>query len=166
MFNKNKEILKFKKIIKFAVDSLEKDENGICIEIRIEKYLELIIDYFCELTNINKILVNYDCSIQDIYKKLPFILLNLKKCSEDNFLNEFIFQVHQYIKSCDNKYNFEQHFLFYTNIDKFKYSNDKNFKEILSFFNLSIFDSNKFIVFSSRDEAISKGYSPCKVCSP
>ena len=154
MFNKNKEIQKFKKIIKFSVDSLEKDKNGICIEIRIEKYLELIIDYFCELTNINKILVNYDCSIHDIYKKLPFILVNLKKCSEDNILNEFIFQVHQYIKSCDNKYNFEKHFLFYTNIDKFKYSNDKNFKEILSFFNLSIFDSNKFIFKNEVNEKI------------
>jgi|GEM_PF-1823379 len=165
IFPKNKKLENFKKIIKFAMDSLEPSESGgISLKNDVRKYFHLINDYLFELTNLNKILMNNDCSIQEIYYKLPFILFKIKGCHENNILNELLYEINEFILSKNALKEFTQHFIFYTNIDQSKYEDDEDFKKVLSFFDLSIFDFNKFNFDESVDDKIKYKFHTYKFC--
>lgn len=102
---------------------------------------ENIIFYLLELTNIRNIFNNQGID----YLQIEDILKSLKDCSEDTILNEFLLEVNKYYIS--QKKTIKKEYLnaiVYTNISN-ELLHNQNFKHILSFFSLDIFDFKEYI---------------------
>lgn len=100
---------------------------------------ENILFYLIELTNIKNIFNNQGINSLDI----EYILKSLKDCSEDVILYEFLLEVNNYYISQKKSKKEYLNAIVYTNISD-ELLHNQNFKDILSFFNLDIFDFKEY----------------------
>lgn len=117
--------------------------------------LSIITDYLQSLTNINQILKNNNLTFNSISKKYVSILIKIKDIPEEYFLDYFLFELNNLIEK--NNLKLTKKFIFYTNIDS-KFKEVNNFKIILDFFKLKIFNFEDF-QFKIKDEQKKKRFN-------
>lgn len=106
-----------------------------------EYYTESISTYLLECTNINVILKNTGISIRTI--DFHHILLNIHAEDNELILDNFLYELNLEYKSKKKIERRELNVIAYTNIDS-KLKENKIFTDILSLFNLEIFEFSDF----------------------
>lgn len=106
-----------------------------------EYYTESISAYLLECTNINVILKNTGISIRTI--DFHHILLNIHAEDNELILDNFLYELNLEYKSKKKIERRELNVIAYTNIDS-KLKENKIFTDILSLFNLEIFEFSDF----------------------
>lgn len=109
--------------------------------INFEYYTESISAYLLECTNINVILKNTGISIRTI--DFHHILLNIHAEDNELILDNFLYELNLEYKSKKKIERRELNVIAYTNIDS-KLKENKIFTDILSLFNLEIFEFSDF----------------------
>lgn len=130
----NKRLKEFKKVLIDSVDSIYNTH------IDSRWYNETLISYLIELTTIGSVFKREEIN----FISLNDILSRIKGCDEELIVYEFLIKVNEF-------YEFEKDYekellnvIVYTNIDK-KLKSNANFKELLEFFDLEIFDFNDYV---------------------
>lgn len=136
----NKRLKEFKKVLIESVDAI--------YNTRIDStwYNETIISYLIELTTISSVFKREE--INFIY--INDILSRLKRCDKEQIVYEFLVKVNEFYEF--NK-EYEKDLLnvvIYTNIDTNLNKND-NFKKLLEFFDLEIFNFNNYVFKENQD---------------
>lgn len=116
-----------------------------------EYYTESISAYLLECTNINVILKNTGISIRTI--DFHHILLNIHAEDNELILDNFLYELNLEYKSKKKIERRELNIIAYTNIDS-KLKENKIFTDILSLFNLEIFEFSDFNFNDGEDLTI------------
>ena len=141
IFKENPKKEELKKILLYSSTLI--DENGTFSGSSDMKFnISIISDYLQSLTNINQVLKNNNLTFDSISREYVSILINMKNVPEEYFLDYFLFELNSVIEKNNSK--LIKKFIFYTNIDS-KFIEDNNFKIILDFFKLKIFNLYQFI---------------------
>lgn len=136
-YNDKKSLNDFNNLKKIIIETLKIPHDD---RVNLKFNYENIIFYLLELTNIKNIFNNQGID----YLEIKDILKSLNDCSEEAILYEFLLEVNNYYisqkKSIQKKYF---NAIVYTNISD-ELLHNQNFKDILSFFNLDIFDFKEY----------------------
>lgn len=144
-YDDKKSLNDFDNLKKIIIETLNIQHDD---RINLKFNYENIIFYLLELTNIRNIFNNHGID----YLEIKDILKSLNDCSEDIILYEFLLEVNKYYIS--QKRSIEKEYLnavVYTNISN-ELLHNQNFKHILSFFNLDIFDFKEYIFKIDENE--------------
>ena len=153
IFKENPKKEELKKILLYSSTLI--DENGTFSGSSDMKFnISIISDYLQSLTNINQVLKNNNLTFDSISREYVSILINMKNVPEEYFLDYFLFELNSVIEKNNSK--LIKKFIFYTNIDS-KFIEDNNFKIILDFFKLKIFNFDNF-QFKIADEQAKKNF--------
>lgn len=117
--------------------------------------ISIISDYLQSLTNINQILKKNNLTFNTVSRSYIPILIKIKDVPEEYFLDYFLFELNKRIEKNNSK--LVKKFIFYTNIDS-KFSNNDEFKDILKFFKLRIFNFDDFR-FTIKQELAKKKFN-------
>lgn len=148
-YDDNKSLNDFNNLKKIIIETLNIPHDD---RVNLKFNYENIIFYLLELTNIKNIFNNQGID----YLEIEDILKSLNDCSEDIILNKFLLEVNKYYISQKSSSKKEYlNVIVYTNINN-KLIHNQNFKHILSFFNLDIFDFKEYIFKIDENEI--KGY--------
>ena len=115
--------------------------------------ISIISDYLRSLTNINQILKNNNLTFNTISRNYIPILIKIKDVPKDYFLDIFLFELNNAIEKNNSK--LIKKFIFYTNIDS-EFTENEEFKTILNFFKLKIFNFNDFNFKINEEQAKEK----------
>lgn len=136
-YDDKKSLNDFNNLKKIIIETLKIPHDD---RVNLKFNYENIIFYLLELTNIKNIFNNQGID----YLEIKDILKSLNDCSEEVILYEFLLEVNNYYisqkKSIQKKYF---NAIVYTNISD-ELLHNQNFKDILSFFNLDIFDFKEY----------------------
>ena len=136
-YDEKKSLNDFNSLKKTLIETLNISHDD---RVNLKFNYENIIFYLLELTNIKNIFNNQGID----YLEIKDILKSLNDCSEEVILYEFLLEVNNYYisqkKSIQKKYF---NAIVYTNISD-ELLHNQNFKDILSFFNLDIFDFKEY----------------------
>ena len=153
IYKENPKKEELKKILLYS-SSLINDDGTFSASSDIIFNLSIISDYLYSLTNIKQILKNNNLTLNTVSRNYITILTNIKDVPKEYFLDYFLLELNNTIEKNNSKLT--KKFIFYTNIDsKFRY--DKEFKIILNFFKLKIFNFEDF-QFKITQERVKKKF--------
>lgn len=147
IYKENPKKEELKKILLYSL-SLINDDGTFSASSNMMMNLSMISDYLQALTNINQILKNNNLTFNSISENYISILIKIKNVPEEYFLDNFLFEINNIIEK--NNSELTKKFIFYTNIDS-EFVDNKEFKTILNFFKLKIFNFEDF-KFKINDE--------------
>ena len=153
VYKENPKKEELKKILWYSV-SLLNDDGTFSGSSDMLFNISIISDYLRSLTNIEQILNNNNLTFNTISRNYIPILIRIKDVPEEYFLDYFLFELNNTIEKNNSKLT--KKFIFYTNIDS-KFIDNEEFKIILDFFNLRIFDFDDFR-FTIKQERVKKKF--------
>ena len=152
VYKENPKKEELKKILLYSL-SLLNDDGTFSGSSDMLFNISIISDYLQSLTNIGQILNNNNLTFNTISRNYIPILIKIKDVPEEYFLDYFLFELNNTIEKNNSKLT--KKFIFYTNIDS-KFIDNEEFKIILDFFKLRIFNFHDFRFTIKQERAKKK----------